>query len=161
MPGHGRTGYEPLAGGAGGAATQPGIAPPGQPDTVLGCSRRTVRRLRRIGRLAAQPPGRSHRRRTHGVNGWPGPAHLSPRLHARHRLHPRAFLEALRLETVRTGLEAGQSLKPLARAAGFRSETQLAKAFQRRFGLVLVAISHGLAINHSVMRMLAWSMMTW
>ncbi len=48
---------------------------------------------------------------------------------------PRAFLEALRLETVRTGLEAGQSLKSLARAAGFRSETQLAKAFQRRFGL--------------------------
>ncbi|MGK8221544.1 GlxA family transcriptional regulator [Achromobacter xylosoxidans] len=48
---------------------------------------------------------------------------------------PRAFLEALRLEAVRAGLDAGQPLKPLARAAGFRSETQLAKAFQRRYGL--------------------------
>ena len=48
---------------------------------------------------------------------------------------PRAFLEALRLETVRTGLEAGQPLKLLARSAGFGSESRLAKAFQRRFGL--------------------------
>ncbi|CAB3665438.1 HTH-type transcriptional activator RhaS [Achromobacter deleyi] len=48
---------------------------------------------------------------------------------------PRAFLEALRLETVRSGLDAGQPVKQLARLAGFHSETQLAKAFQRRFGL--------------------------
>ncbi|MBR8653606.1 DJ-1/PfpI family protein [Achromobacter sp. Marseille-Q0513] len=48
---------------------------------------------------------------------------------------PRAFLEALRLETVRAGLDAEQSLKTLARAVGFRSEVQLSKAFQRRFGL--------------------------
>jgi len=48
---------------------------------------------------------------------------------------PRAFLEALRLETVRAGLDADQSLKALARTTGFRSEGQLSKAFQRRFGL--------------------------
>lgn len=48
---------------------------------------------------------------------------------------PRDFLEALRLEAVRTGLEADQALKTLARATGFRSEAQLSKAFQRRFGL--------------------------
>lgn len=48
---------------------------------------------------------------------------------------PRAFLEALRLETVRAGLDANQSLKALARTTGFRSEGQLSKAFQRRFGL--------------------------
>lgn len=48
---------------------------------------------------------------------------------------PRAFLEALRLETARTGLDSGQPLKALARATGFRSEEQLSKAFQRRFGL--------------------------
>lgn len=48
---------------------------------------------------------------------------------------PRAFLEALRLETVRAGLDAEQPLKTLTRAAGFHSEAQLSKAFHRRFGL--------------------------
>lgn len=72
----------------------------------------------RMAQAAGQAPRTFHRGFTHATG-----------------FTPRAFLEALRLETVRAGLDAEQSLKSLARAVGFRSEVQLAKAFQRRFGL--------------------------
>lgn len=48
---------------------------------------------------------------------------------------PHAFLETLRLQAARARLEAGESVKAAARAAGFGSEAHLAKAFRRRFAL--------------------------
>ncbi|MFC4277937.1 GlxA family transcriptional regulator [Achromobacter aloeverae] len=64
----------------------------------------------------------------------------SPRSFHRHFLRelgvtPRAFLEQLRLEAVRSALDNGATLKSAAQLAGYGSEAALSKAFTRKFKL--------------------------
>jgi transcriptional regulator GlxA family with amidase domain len=50
-------------------------------------------------------------------------------------LTPAIFVEKLRLHAVRTNLEAGDSVKGAARAAGFTSDEHLSRVFRRRFDM--------------------------
>lgn len=48
---------------------------------------------------------------------------------------PALFVEQLRLQAVRTKLEAGDTVKGAARAAGFTSDEHLSRVFRRRFDM--------------------------
>ncbi len=83
---------------------------------------------------------RAHLGEPIGVERMAEKAGESPRSFHRHfvkvtGLTPHAFLEALRLQAAKTRLEAGEPLKSVAQASGFRSEAHLAKIFRRRYAL--------------------------